>query len=304
MNSINEEKDRLSEERRITVVIPCYNREKTIKRCIDSIVNQTVCPQEIIVVDDGSTDHTLSILKKNYGNKVTILKQQHKGAQAARNAGIRAAKGNYIAFLDSDDEWMPNKLELQIQELKKHPQAVICGDGYIQADWKREVPKIYKQGKRWEHGLKSRKAYRMNGKSGYVYRNLLSVSFCMFQALLVSRETLYKIGLLDEKVPSYQEWDTGIRLAKQAEFVYMKTPLFIYHLHDGVTISKNTQKDIDGYEYICKKYQYEILSWLGKNALIQRYEALLKKCKIHKDKRFFEYLCRYALSKMGLFIFR
>lgn len=98
----------------VSVVIPTYNREKTIKRCIKSVLKQTHPVNEIIVVDDGSSDQTLQILQTEYGKQVTIIKQSHKGAQAARNAGIIAARGEYIAFLDSDDEWAEEKIAVQM----------------------------------------------------------------------------------------------------------------------------------------------------------------------------------------------
>ena len=113
--SINMKRSNMKEKFEISVVIPAYNREKTIKRCIDSAMRQTYAASEIIVVDDGSTDKTLNIIEKEYNGAVRVIKQKHKGAQAARNAGIRIAQGEYIAFLDSDDEWLLDKLEAQIK---------------------------------------------------------------------------------------------------------------------------------------------------------------------------------------------
>ena len=286
----------------VSIIIPVYNREKTIKRCIDSIVNQTLLPNEIIVVDDGSTDKTLEILN-GFGSDIKIIKQNHKGAQAARNAGIRAAQGEYIAFLDSDDEWMPEKLEVQMKELKKKPNAVICGNGIIQRDWKGDIPKVYDSAGKKNIRVGSRKTFMLRGKSGYVYKELLENSFCLFQALLTSKENLLCIGMLDENVPSYQEWDTAIRLAEKFEFVFLRRPMFIYHLHDEETISKDPKKDIDGLEYIYKKYQIEIIHQLGNSELTQKYKALMKKCIKYGDRRALKYLVRYILGQMNVFIF-
>lgn len=293
-------------EKKISVVIPTYNREKTIRRCLDSIICQTCPAFEIIVVDDGSTDRTLEIIERDYSNEVTLVRQEHQGAQAARNAGIRMAKGEYIAFLDSDDEWLPYKLEIQVKELQKNPNAVICGDGYREIEWSEEVPKLYRLSGKINNlsDDEGRKPYKMPGKSGDVYKSMLKESFCMFQALLVSKENLYKIGLLDEKVPSYQEWDTAIRLAKEFRFIYIHKPLFVYHLHDGDTISKNIKRDIDGWEYICEKFKYEILSQLGSKVLTQKYKVLLIKCLQYKDARSIKYFLKYLLGKVNLFIFK
>ena len=90
--SINMKRSNMKEKFEISVVIPAYNREKTIKRCIDSAMRQTYAASEIIVVDDGSTDKTLNIIEKEYNGAVRVIKQKHKGAQAARNAGIRIAQ--------------------------------------------------------------------------------------------------------------------------------------------------------------------------------------------------------------------
>lgn len=287
----------------VSVIIPTYNREKTIKRCIDSIVNQTMPPYEIIVVDDCSMDNTLGILNKFYPD-IKIVKQNHRGAQAARNAGIRVAQGEYIAFLDSDDEWLPDKLELQIRELKKNPDAVICGDGIIQQDWKGAIPKIYDATRRRNNEIGRKKLYKLKGKSGYAYKKILRTSFCLYQALLTSKKNLLDIGMLDENVPSYQEWDTAIRLAKRHEFIYLHKPLFIYHLHDGETISKDEHKSIDGLEYIYRKFQYEIAGELGISELTQRYRALMKMCIKYRDIRFIKYFVRYILGKMNVFVFK
>lgn len=174
---------------KISVVIPTYNREKTIKRCLDSVVNQTYPVCEIIVIDDGSRDKTLDIIRTEYGNRVKVIRQKHKGAQAARNAGIRAASGEYIAFLDSDDEWLLNKIELQVEILNTDRNVVICGNRYLQRDWKGKIPTVYRKSKNGQKQFKTgtRKLYRMNGKSGFVYKLILKESFCLFQALLTSR---------------------------------------------------------------------------------------------------------------------
>lgn len=286
---------------KISVVIPIYNRQKTIERCLDSVLNQTFPAYEIIVVDDGSNDRTLAIIRQKYDKQVIIIKQNHKGAQVARNTGIKAAKGEYIAFLDSDDEWAPNKLELQVQVLVQRPKAVICGNGYIQTEWKEKEPKVYEESYSKKTNAHSKKIMQLNGKSGNVYKQILNHSFCLFQTLLAPKKSLVEIGLLDEKVPSYQEWDTAIRLAKNNEFFFIQKPLFIYHLHDGETISKSTKKAIDGMEYNCKKFQYEILAQLGSRALTQRYYGLLRQCIKYKDKRFFLYLLKYCMGKLNIF---
>ena len=113
---------------RISVVIPAYNAAPYIAAAIDSVVGQTYKDLEIIVVDDGSVDNTAAVLQ-TYGNKVRYVRQENQGVSSARNHGIRVAQGELIAFLDADDVWFPEKLELQTQFLSAHEEAaLVFGD--------------------------------------------------------------------------------------------------------------------------------------------------------------------------------
>lgn len=296
--------DRKEMQYKITAVIPVYNREKTIKRCIDSVLSQTYPIFEIIVVDDGSSDATIDIIEGTYGEKVVLLKQRHKGAQAARNFGIKEAKGEYIAFLDSDDEWLPAKTEMQIQELQKNKNVLVGGDVYTQTDWIRNVPLVYQETGNEKLRVGARKLQRMKVKTGCAYKMLLDKSIFNFNTMLTSKANLMKIGLLDENVPAFQEWDTAIRLSKENEIAYINKPLVVYHLHDGETISKNVKRNIDGQEYICEKFKYEILSQLGSEGLLRRYQLLLKQCIAYKDRRMVIYLMKYILARFHIFILK
>lgn len=113
----------------ISVVIPAYNAEKWIGRAIESVLNQTIVPAEILVVDDGSTDGTAQAIEE-YGSRVRYIYQENAGCAAARNRGIEAATGQWIAFLDADDEWYPHKLELQVAILSRHKHLKWCACSY------------------------------------------------------------------------------------------------------------------------------------------------------------------------------
>lgn len=116
----------------VSVVIPAYNAGGFIRRTIDSVLSQTYTDRELIVVDDGSTDNTSEVVK-SYGAKVRYIHQDNAGDGPARNTGIRAAKGDWIAFLDHDDEWLPRKLELQMDLLKRNPRLRWCGTNYYKS---------------------------------------------------------------------------------------------------------------------------------------------------------------------------
>ncbi|MDR1048934.1 MAG: glycosyltransferase, partial [Synergistaceae bacterium] len=119
----------------ITVVIPAYNREKTILRSVKSVLSQTLPPDEIIVVDDGSSDRTVEFLEGLHEPSLKICcDSTNRGAQHARNCGIELASSDWVAFNDSDDFWLPRKLELQVKELEKtnyHPQVVLYSDMWL-----------------------------------------------------------------------------------------------------------------------------------------------------------------------------
>ena len=216
-------------------------------------MKQSIQPLEVIVVDDCSKDNTKDIVM-SFLEKYPIVKYvclgNNSGAQAARNIGIKVAKGEWIAFLDSDDEWIHDKLEKQIEMLRKYEycfKTVIHGD-YIT----------------YCHTQKKRSIWHLPIIEGdHVYAELLTVPGPMFQAMLVSKIALKKIGYLDERVPSYQEWDTSIRLAKFCRYVHIREPLFIYHNHSGETMSKDSRNGIKGYGYIIFKFENEIKQICG-----------------------------------------
>ena len=122
----------------ISVVIPAFNAGRFIKRTIDSVLAQTYRDYELIVVDDGSTDNTGEVVK-SYGDKVRYIYQENAGDGPARNAGIKVAKGEWIAFLDHDDEWLPEKLQLQMELLNRNPDLRWCGANFYRQSGKRRV---------------------------------------------------------------------------------------------------------------------------------------------------------------------
>ena len=218
---------------------------------MDSVLAQTFSPSEIIIVDDCSTDETVAIVNSYSDPRVRcIVLEKNSGAQAARNRGIFEAKGEWIAFQDSDDEWEPEKLQKQVEAL-----TALDFDPWTV---------VHTNAVRFDAASGRRLRTRLPVVKGEnVYPFLLSTPGPMFPGMLVSKEALHKIDYLDEMVPAYQEWDTSIRLAKICRFIYLNEPLFVYHLHAGETISKNTRRDISAYQYIVEKFRDEILSVCG-----------------------------------------
>src|SRR5262245_41508013 len=116
---------------RVSVVIPCYNARPYLEETIRSVFSQTFTPCEILVVDDGSSDGSAHVAE-GFGDRVRVIRQRNQGECAARNAGLQAACGEWIAFLDADDVWKPNKLELQVAAVRRHEEVVCVHSGFYQ----------------------------------------------------------------------------------------------------------------------------------------------------------------------------
>jgi glycosyltransferase involved in cell wall biosynthesis len=121
----------------ISVIVPAYNTSRTIAETLDSVLAQTFEDYEVVVVDDGSPDDVAELVARSYP-QVRLVRQENRGLAGARNTGIKEAKGEYVAFLDSDDVWLPRKLELQVEQIKTHPEAdVFYADCYFWKDGER-----------------------------------------------------------------------------------------------------------------------------------------------------------------------
>lgn len=181
---------------RISVIIPVYNRENRIKQAVDSVLNQTRPADEIVVVDDGSTDTTHSVLA-GYGDKIHVIHQENRGVSAARNRGIRASTGNWIALLDSDDEWFPDKLAKQEAWLKENPDFRICQTDEI---WIR-------RGERVNPMKKHTKVH------GDIFLSSLKLCLVSPSAVLFERSLFEEVGGFDESLPVCEDYDLWLRIS-------------------------------------------------------------------------------------------
>jgi glycosyltransferase involved in cell wall biosynthesis len=196
----------------VSVIIPTYNRASLLERSIRSVLSQTFQNYEIIVVDDASVDNTDEVVSTFGDPRIRYLKHEtNRGGSAARNTGIKAAKGKFIAFQDSDDEWLPDKLEKQVKILVHSPPivgVVYTGFWRIQGDRKEYIP-----------------GPEIQVKEGNIYRELLRENFVTTQAVLVKKACLAKVGQFDETLPRLQDWELFLRIAKHFEFRYVPEPL-------------------------------------------------------------------------------
>lgn len=229
---------------KVSVIIPVFNREKTIERAVRSILMQTYQNVEVIVVDDCSTDRTVALVNKIDDERVKCVRlDKNCGACRARNVGIAMATGDFVAFQDSDDEWLPNKLEIQVESLKNDKVEVnFCAFYRINGRKKVRIP---------ERNFVLPKSHEA------ISRDLLKENFISTQTILARRDVFKKVKF-DEDLPRFQDWDLAIRLAREYQISYTDSPLVNVYVQ-GDSITKNAKKGLDALEIIRKKYSDQII---------------------------------------------
>lgn len=206
----------------VSVVTPTYNRGEVIDRAVQSVLNQSYKNYEIIVVDDASTDNTLEVINSFTDPRIRYLRhEENKGGAAARNTGIKAANGKYIAFLDSDDEWVKTKLERQLHVLNELPEEI----GVIASD----QVNIHSDGR--EVIVSSNRDIGHNQKGYQIsHAKILKQNPAITSSALVKKECFERVGLFDEELPAHQEWDMWIRISRYYRFYRIREPLVRYYL--------------------------------------------------------------------------
>ena len=201
----------------ISVIIPVRNRVDLVGRAIESVRTQSHPDFELIVVDDGSVDGTADRVQSEYGDEVTLLRlPQNKGVSAARNHGIEVAQGEWIAFLDSDDEWCREKLEQQLRGLADSG-LLVCHTDEI---WIRDGVRVNPHKHHQKHGA-------------WIFRQALPLCAMSPSSLLLHRDVFETIGLFDESLPACEDYDLFLRLTCRFEVLYLEQKLTIkYGGHD------------------------------------------------------------------------
>jgi glycosyltransferase involved in cell wall biosynthesis len=195
---------------KISVIIPTLNRADRLVTALDSVYAQSVSPHEVIVVDDGSTDATRERVSRYYTN-VRYLFQQNKGVSSARNTGISAATGDWIALLDSDDRWEPCKLERQQQAIRANPGYQLCHSDEI---WIRNGQRVNPMKKHAKYG-------------GRIFRYCLPLCVISPSAVMIHRDLFKEVGLFDETLPACEDYDLWLRICAVYPVLYVDQPLII-----------------------------------------------------------------------------
>lgn len=231
---------------RVSIIVPTYNREKVIGRALQSILRQTYESYEIIVVDDGSVDHTQDIVEQIADDRIRYIRlEQNQGAGHARNVGIQESKYDYIAFLDSDDEWMRRMLELQMQRMMELPK---------------EVGLVYcrmRGGQEGERFCMPPLECKRDLLEGDMFRFLLWKNVIGTPCMLIRKECLEQTGGFKESLRCIEDYELVLRIAKDWRIGFVDEILVEVHKSEG-SLSSRAAERIVGECYIVSKYRREM----------------------------------------------
>lgn len=243
----------------ISVVIPTYKRKiNIVARAVYSVLFQTYKNFEIIVVDDSPSDYIDSkfierFLMELNDSRIKYVKHNvNKGANVARNTGIKKSRGKYIAFLDDDDQWLPTKLQKQLKMFDSPCVAMVYNPYYVYHKERIKVKKIL--------------------KSGYLFRDLLYSNFIgSTSCVMLDKKKLLEVGLFNETLPASQDYELYLRISKKNIINFVDEPLVIYHEHNGERISSNPYKKLLARKYIYEKYNKSIKKypWINSEKNLQ-----------------------------------
>ena len=253
--------DVIEKKPQVSVIIPTYNRGWIIKEAIDSVLTQDYRDFELIVVDDGSTDNTDDILNSYHGD-IIVFRQENQGVSAARNRGLAEASGRFIAFLDSDDLWLPQKLFRQVEFFNKNPEAQIC---QTEETWIRK-------------GVRVNPKKRHKKPWGMIFEPSLALCLVSPSAVMIRRSLFEKAGGFDETLPACEDYDLWLRISCRYPVYLIETPLIIKRGGHNDQLSASSGLD---------KFRIKSLTKIIESGLLSKtqYEAAIKtlkqKCKIY-----------------------
>lgn len=240
----------------VSVIIPTYNREKCIAECIESVLGQTVSPEEILVIDDGSSDRTPEILA-SFGDKISVIRQENGGVSAARNAGLSVAKSEWVAFLDSDDIWLPNRMEI----FQSDYQAMTF-DGIVA-----HVCNIAVETSEDDENLFGIRQYDVLPETSKLYDDPLGIALAgVFSDGLIARKSLLvELGKYDINFSMHEDTKLYTRLALRGAWLLNNTIVGrVRRMEDDVVALSN--QEVTDQEYVASAY-VSMLSDLRKESL-------------------------------------
>lgn len=190
----------------ISVIIPTFNRANLLKRALTSVYAQTLAADEVIVVDDGSTDNSETLIHKHFPQAKYFF-QENRGVSAARNTGIQQAQGQWLAFLDSDDEWLPEKLALQISALQKTAYK-IC---HTEEIWIR-------------NGVRVNPMHKHKKSGGWIFKQCLPLCAMSPSSIMIHHDVFQQTGLFDVSLPACEDYDLWLKITARYPVLFIEQP--------------------------------------------------------------------------------
>ena len=194
---------------KISVIIPTYNRAWALQRSLDSVLAQTFEDFELLIVDDGSTDGTQELLQTFDDSRICVITTQNQGVSCARNTAIERVRGEWIAFLDSDDQWLPHKLALQWERLQQHPQLQVIHGEEI---W-------------FRRGVRVNPRRRHAKSGGWIFAQCLPLCLISPSAVMIHRKVFERVGCFDPQMTVCEDYDLWLRITPFYEVGFITDPI-------------------------------------------------------------------------------
>lgn len=239
----------------VSIILPTYNRAASLARAVSSVLNQSYADFELIVVDDASTDATAEVLHQFSDERLRCLSHpENRGANAARNTGIRASRGRLIAFQDSDDAWLADKLDKQLAVLSHAPPSVGVVFCAYRRIWENDRQQLFPARLR---RLSSKLPLASRRLDGDIQRALLRGNFVTTQTTVVRQECFERVGLFDERLFQLQEWELWLRISRYYTFHYVDQPLVDVYYTPG-SLSTDLSALPTSFEIILQNYPADL----------------------------------------------
>jgi GT2 family glycosyltransferase len=228
----------------VTVLIATYNRAAWLGEAIESVLAQTYADYEIVVVDDGSVDGTREVAAA-FGARIRYIHQPNQGKASAQNRGLREARGTYVALLDDDDIWLPDKLAIQLAVLEAEPDlGFVCGGAWLVTAAGEPIA-----------------IWRRTASNRECFENLYQENFIQHSSVVVRRDLIERVGGLDVSLRTTEDYDLWLRLARHAPFRYIDRPLVKYRQHPGGKHLNTAQKLKDRVRVVTRPEHAAHLTW-------------------------------------------
>lgn len=218
----------------VSIILPAFNSVPYLQSTLGSMYAQTLQDFEVLLVDDGSTDDTAAVVAHRYP-QVRLFRQANAGISQARNTGLRHARGRYIAFMDHDDYWHPQKLAVQVRALDEAAASVGACFGEFHT-WDGASTPVFPAQLAWPPRFEPE-------LSGWIYHELLLTNWVLFSTAMFKREVFAAVGEFDPDLPPADDWDIALRISRRYEFLKLQDVVALYRMHAAQTSRRCFARD-------------------------------------------------------------